>query len=155
MGSARSMLLPLLLSASLAACGSTGADGVGVVRGEEVASGPSEPRWTRGRSAIGTWRVRWRTEPAAIPVNEPFRMLVEIDPTMSAGATPAAVGLALDAGMPSHGHGMVRVPRVVRTSPGRFTAEGVLLHMPGPWELFLDIELRGISERAQFSVEVD
>ena len=152
----RSVTLPIALALLSVACGSTNSgDDIGLVNVEPVADSSAEPRWTRGRSAMGTWRVRWRSELGSIPVNEPFRMLVEVDPTAGGDPTPADVSLALDAGMPSHGHGMIRLPRVVRTSPGRFTAEGVLLHMPGPWELFFDIELQGLSERAQFAVEVD
>lgn len=152
--SSATALLALALLAC--ACGSTGdRQGVGVVANDSPAPRETAPRWTVGQSAAGTWRVRWRSEPSPVPVNEPFRILVEIDPAGAGSGDQADVGLALDAGMPSHGHGMVRVPRVVRTGPGRFSAEGVLLHMPGPWEVFFDVELNGITERAQFSVEID
>jgi len=50
---------------------------------------------------------------------------------------------------------MNRVPAVVRVAEGSFAVEGMLLHVPGIWELYLDVAREGISERAQFSVRVE
>ncbi len=111
--------------------------------------------WTSATSAAGSWRVRWRSEPSPIPTNEPFRLVVEVEDALEPGGSLSGVSLAVDAGMPAHGHGMNRQARVSRESDGRFVAEGLLFHMPGSWELYLDVARDGIAERVQFTLEVD
>jgi hypothetical protein len=137
------------------ACGTPGE--VGLVRSRPGAEGqpPAAHGWVAGTSADGTWRVRWRTEPSPIPINEPFRLIVEVAGARDPDAALDELTLELDAGMPAHGHGLQRVPRVTRAAAGRFTADGLLFHMPGAWELYLDVAREGIAERAQFSVVVD
>jgi len=41
----------------------------------------------------------------------------------------------VDATMPEHGHGMNYRPAVAPQGKGRFRADGLLLHMPGRWQL--------------------
>jgi hypothetical protein len=41
----------------------------------------------------------------------------------------------VDATMPQHGHGMNYRPTVESLGGGRFRASGLLLHMPGRWQL--------------------
>lgn len=41
----------------------------------------------------------------------------------------------VDATMPEHGHGMNYRPAVEALGEGRFRATGLLLHMPGRWQL--------------------
>jgi hypothetical protein len=41
----------------------------------------------------------------------------------------------VDATMPQHGHGMNYRPTVEARGDGRFRASGLLLHMPGRWQL--------------------
>ena len=45
----------------------------------------------------------------------------------------------VDATMPEHGHGMNYRPRVTALGAGRYRAEGLLLHMPGRWQLSFGI----------------
>jgi cytochrome c peroxidase len=42
--------------------------------------------------------------------------------------------------MPAHRHGMNYVPTVKRLRPGRWRAAGLMLHMPGEWELVFTLE---------------
>ena len=56
--------------------------------------------------------------------------------------------VAVDARMPSHGHGMNYRPTVAALGDGRFRAEGLMFHMPGQWELiFVVRDAGGASER--------
>jgi hypothetical protein len=41
----------------------------------------------------------------------------------------------IDATMPEHGHGMNYRPTVEALGDGRYRANGLLLHMPGRWQL--------------------
>jgi hypothetical protein len=72
------------------------------------------------------------------------------DPTKA-----APVGLLVDADMPEHLHGINRVPRVERRADGTFRVENLYLHMPGWWEVFLDVVETPWTERAQVRVEIE
>jgi len=116
-------------------------------------------------SADGSWRVSWRTDPATIVLDAPFAVELAVTPAdspdVAPGAAPgaaaevAALELSIDARMPHHRHGMLVRPTVRRLGPGRFRAEGLLLHMPGYWEFHFDLVSRGTVERAQVSFEID
>jgi hypothetical protein len=84
-----------------------------------------------------TYVVAWRAHPP-IRVGEFFELEVA---ACSRRANPPAT-LRVDARMPAHGHGMNYRPAVATRGAGRFVAGGLLLHMPGAWELSFD--LRGV-----------
>ena len=65
-------------------------------------------------------------------------------------ARPDAV--TVDARMPSHGHGMNYRPTVTVLGDGRYRAEGLMLHMPGVWELTFVVREAGTSERITYSL---
>ncbi len=80
---------------------------------------------------------------APISVSEHFSL--EIAACAKSGAAPES--LKIDAHMPEHRHGMNYAPSVTRVGPGRWRAEGLLLHMPGRWRLLFDLERDGRAER--------
>jgi len=55
--------------------------------------------------------------------------------------------VAVDARMPSHGHGMNYRPTVATLGGGRYRAEGLMFHMPGVWELVFVLREGGASGR--------
>ena len=63
--------------------------------------------------------------------------------------------VVVDATMPLHHHGMNRVPKIETEGDGRWRARGMLFHMPGEWELTIDLFERGVSERAVFALELE
>jgi len=77
----------------------------------------------------------FRGVPSPPPLNAAFA--VEIAVCARNGASVAAP--RVDAWMPAHRHGMNYRPSVVAKSPGSFRAEGLLLHMPGRWELVFEV----------------
>ncbi len=119
-------------------------------RGTEPDStgGPAE-----GPSNDGTYIVAFRPEPEPIPMNEPFDLHVTV--RAADGEAVEGVALAADAAMPAHGHGMNRAPVVRRAEDGVWVVSGMLFHMPGHWELYLDITRGAITERAQFDVNLE
>ena len=130
----RSLMLIALTLASCAAPPPTWS-----VEGEELLSND------------GAWRIRWRTEPAEIPLNAPFTIEAQALPTD--GTRPSSdIALAVDAAMPHHRHGMNRLPRMVPLGEGQFRAEGMLFHMEGRWELYFDITDGPMTERGQAEV---
>lgn len=62
--------------------------------------------------------------------------------------------LRIDAVMPEHGHGMNYRPSVTAAPAGRWRAEGLLFHMPGTWELRLDVQADGRTERLRQTIVV-
>jgi cytochrome c peroxidase len=65
--------------------------------------------------------------------------LVEIAACAKSGGTPPKA-LKIDAHMPEHRHGMNYLPTVKLLGPGRWQAEGLMLHMPGKWEFVFVVD---------------
>jgi len=87
-----------------------------------------------------------------MPLNERFTLQVHLfDATKDAPLEhPITDGkLIVDASMPEHMHGMNVRPTVTQNDDGSFTVDGMLLHMPGRWEVYFDMSRSGVTERAQ------
>ena len=94
------------------------------------------------RSAQNT--LVYRPSPAVIEVGRHFAL----DVTVCAQNASAEVDqLSVDAHMPEHRHGMNYRPTVTRIGAGRFRVEGMMLHMPGRWELLFDVPGAAGTER--------
>ena len=80
-----------------------------------------------------------------------------LDVAACAKSGPAPETLKVDAHMPEHRHGMNYAPSVKKLGPGRWRAEGLLLHMPGKWEFVFEIDsaevLRSSFQASAFSEE--
>ena len=87
--------------------------------------------------------LAFSTAPPVIKVGELFSLQAEVCPQEDISVT----GLKVDAGMPAHKHGMNYQPRVSRTGPGKFTATGLMFHMPGQWQFIFDVETPAGPER--------
>ncbi|MDP6540073.1 MAG: hypothetical protein QF903_07625 [Planctomycetota bacterium] len=103
----------------------------------------------------GTYFLAYTLEATTIPESEPFALEVGVFADEARKLPAAGIELAFDARMPQHGHGMRREPRVSELGEGRYRVEGILLHMPGYWELYFDVTRGPITERAQDSLVVD
>lgn len=89
-------------------------------------------------------RATWRAEPAPA-VSRPFALQITL--------CPARAELRrVDATMPEHRHGMNYRPRLQPAGPGAWTADGMVWHMPGRWELLLVVVLDGTERRLVQSV---
>lgn len=104
---------------------------------------------------VGTYLLRWRATPALLPLAENFAIDVWVFDARAPDAPLADVTVDVDAGMPQHGHGLARRPRIARVEPGHWSAEGLRFHMPGRWELFFDVTRGARLERAQTSVVLE
>lgn len=92
--------------------------------------------------------IAFRPEPMRIEVGQPFSLLFNV---CTRKDNPGEL-VAIDAHMPEHRHGMNYRPTIVSTGEGRFRAEGLVFHMPGRWEL--DIDVRAGSEIERLSHEI-
>jgi len=77
-----------------------------------------------------------RPAPSPLPLNAPFAL--ELGLCAQNGA-PVSDPPKVDAWMPAHRHGMNYRPTVTVLGPGRFRAEGLLFHMPGRWEVIVEV----------------
>ena len=107
-------------------------------------------------SNAGTYAVSYITDPTPIPMNEMFAIEFWVRSAERGEPLLDSARVNVDARMPHHHHGMYRVPLIRHMSgPGHYEAVGMLFHMPGYWEIYFDITHDGVTERAQFSVEID
>jgi len=142
--SARPLLLAALVAALSCACRMRAPE-------PEGAAPAVEAGWNVCESALGTWVVRWRSEPERLEFGAPARLVVEAHRLDGL----AADELRADAGMPQHGHGVLRRMQVEDLGQGRFAVENVYLHMPGAWRVYLDVGRAGVFERVELELEVD
>jgi len=101
------------------------------------------------RLASATLALSVRPEPASPRVGEPFSLHIALCPA-AGGRTVDS--LLVDATMPEHRHGMNYRPQVHRVDARHFRADGLLLHMPGRWELVL--ETRGAAGGERLTQEI-
>ena len=87
--------------------------------------------------------VAFRPEPMRIEVGEPFSLLFNV---CTKSDKPAEL-VAIDAQMPEHKHGMNYRPTIVSLGEGRYRVDGMVFHMPGRWELAIDVRAGEESER--------
>jgi hypothetical protein len=87
-----------------------------------------------------TVQAAWKVEGAPIAVGRQFAIEVQLCPA-------SAVLARVDASMPEHRHGMNYRPSVKSLGAGRWRVEGLMFHMPGRWELQLDVKADGRIER--------
>lgn len=64
------------------------------------------------------------------------------------------VELSFDGGMPSHGHGMPTMPKVVKEGDTEFLVKGIKFSMPGVWELYFDIKNEDSTVRLTLEVQL-
>ena len=95
----------------------------------------------------GSYTLSYSCKPDPIPLNEPFDLRFRIVPRQA--LENETLSLAVEAQMPEHFHGMNRKPDIRPLGDGTFVASGMLFHMPGHWQIHIDITRRGITERAQ------
>jgi hypothetical protein len=120
-------------------------------------STPQAP-WDGAREVAsngGGYLLRVKSSAEPLPENELFALSVWVFDPAQPREPLREVELAADAGMPEHGHGMNRVPEVTRRADGGFEVGGMLFHMLGSWELYLDVTRGAITERAQTRVELE
>lgn len=96
----------------------------------------------------GRYRVSVRA-PDPYPMNQLFGLEVTVEEGCDPPRRPLAARLRVDAAMPDHRHGMNTDAVVTPQGGGRFRAQGLLLHMPGRWEMYFDVTDQGVTERAQ------
>ena len=114
---------------------------------------PTSGAMLTANSVSGDYRVTVECSPEELRSHQLFSMRVLVEPTEAAAT--AQLEVRADAAMPHHAHGMDVVPRTTRdqTGDGAFLVEGMMFHMPGAWELYIDIVDGPYTERVTFHVQ--
>lgn len=105
----------------------------------------------RERLASGGVVVLYRTEPAEIRLGRHF----SVDAVVCDSRPGPPGRLRVDARMPEHRHGMNYRPAVSPAGADRWIAEGLMLHMPGRWQLLFDVERGGATERLATNIVLE
>lgn len=103
----------------------------------------------------GTFHVKVVPQPNPIPFNQLFGLAITVSPAKDPRQVLDDATVAVDARMPAHNHGMNLQPRVTPAGAGTFRADGLLFHMPGTWELYVDVTRAAEMERATFVINVE
>jgi hypothetical protein len=105
-------------------------------------------------SESGVFRVSYRSNPAALPLNALHTWTLTVE---TAGGEPVReADIAVEVTMPEHGHGMPTKPAVTKSfGDGTYLVEGLKFSMPGWWVLTFKIRADAASDVVTFHVQLD
>ncbi|MBF2053403.1 MAG: FixH family protein [Candidatus Sericytochromatia bacterium] len=116
---------------------------------------PPPERFNRSQSSP-SWMVSYQAEPDPIPLNQHFRLLLNVQNAKSRQPAPDDLQVTLDATMPAHNHGMNVKPELNLLGNGRYEVQGLLFHMTGYWEISVQLQAPGAeAETVLFGVNAD
>lgn len=107
---------------------------------------------TEARSSQGTYRVHYTPNPDPIPLNEHFEIEVRVE-SNHGNTVPKRIEIRAD--MPAHGHGINTEPSIQDNGDGTYSVKGLLFHMKGDWELYVDIIDGPLRESAIFPITLE
>ncbi len=114
-------------------------------------SGPVASWPATRKSDGGGFSVTLQPSVKAIERSGHFSLDVGVKPSGGEGE----ISVLVNADMPEHQHGMNTQPEIALVSPRRYRVDGMLFHMAGDWEIYVDVTRSGSSERAVFPVRVE
>lgn len=106
--------------------------------------------WSNARSFYASWNVLEEE----VPLNEEFTLEVFLYEDDSRQKPLEDAKVVIDCRMPAHRHGMKHDVDLVHQGEGRYLAEGMLCHMLGHWEIYVDVTMGRLTERAQWDIEL-
>ncbi len=98
------------------------------------------------------YTVALRTAPDPVAVGKHFALELAVCP--KSGAKPPE-NVRVDAHMPEHRHGMNYTAEVIPGPGGTYRAQGLMFHMPGHWEILLDLRSGGETDRLVRSMSIE
>jgi hypothetical protein len=142
--------------------GNEAADAATVARPDEPepSAGSAPAPWPADEgvgilSNDGTYWVTYIGPADGLPLNADFELDVRVFDAETRTRTAGELAVVVDARMPAHGHGMNSAAEVTPDADGSFGVQGMLLHMTGHWELYVDITRGPLTERAQFDIDLE
>lgn len=107
------------------------------------------------KSALGAFDVIAKLDEQPPPLNRPFELTLIVRDAKSSAPVSTETNVTVDADMPEHRHGLLSAPQLAQGGPGRFRVKELNFHMPGYWELYVDLTRDGVLERVIFPLEVE
>ena len=145
-------LAAALLGCGLLACGG-GGDDAGT---QYPVAATWPPEGAHGTlSNDGGFYVTYAALPAEVPLNETFAVELRVWDAETREEIGSDAELFVDARMPAHQHGMLQEVDLTRDDTGKVTVNGMLFHMTGHWELYVDVTRGAVTERTQFDVDLE
>ena len=95
--------------------------------------------------------LHYRIEPPPLRVAQHFSMQFRV---CRAQQSIVLERFKVDALMPTHGHGMNYRPRIEIRPGGLVEATGLLFHMPGAWQIRVDLSYDGIGRQLSIDYRV-
>ncbi len=111
---------------------------------------PAQPPSTWAQLSAPTVHLRYRFLPETVAVSQPLGLEVIACPKTGAEAPDQ---VRVDARMPAHGHGMNYRPQATQLAVGHYRFDGLILHMPGHWQLIFDVVQAG--QRTRLTAELE
>ena len=115
---------------------------------------PANLDYSRVRtSESGLYRAAIKPEGDSIPTGKLQKWTLHLD---AANGTPVrAATIAIDGGMPQHGHGLPTRPRVTRElAPGDYLVEGMKFNMGGWWVVKFRVNARAGADSLVFNLKL-
>ncbi|MBX3623760.1 MAG: FixH family protein [Rhizobacter sp.] len=104
-------------------------------------------------TAEGRYRIRLQPPASAPALNQMHAW--EVSVATPDGQPVRQARIAVDGGMPQHGHGLPTKPRVTRElADGRYLIEGMKLSMTGWWEIKLAVQGEQGADKVTFNTVV-
>ena len=95
--------------------------------------------------------LHYRIDPSPLPIAQHFSMQFLV----CRGGRPLALdSFELDALMPAHGHGMNYKANIEIQHDGLIEATGMLLHMPGPWQISVDLSYDDLARQIKIDYQL-
>lgn len=88
-------------------------------------------------------KIALELPPTPVKIGEPF----SIDFLVCADPQPSIGNIRLDATMPAHKHGMNYKPEIVEVADNIYRGSGMFFHMPGEWQISVELLIDGESRR--------
>lgn len=102
----------------------------------------------------GTFIVTLQPPQTAPAINQMHAWTIHV--ATAAGVPVKGARIAIDGGMPQHGHGLPTQPRVTKElANGDYLMEGMKFSMTGWWEIKLAIEAAGAADRVTFNQVIE
>jgi hypothetical protein len=98
------------------------------------------------------YEIVFTSRPAAIETGRHFSLDFAV---CTRGSAPSPEAVRVDAVMPEHRHGMNYRPVVVARGADLYHADGLMLHMPGTWELRFDVVTVRGTERLTATLQLE
>lgn len=129
--------------------------------GSDAPAGPEAAAQTELPAGEGAWSnahgfyAVWRPIEGEVPLNDEFTAEVWLFED-EAGTRPLEdAAVVIDCRMPAHRHGMLSDVDLLHQGGGRYVAEGMMCHMLGHWELYVDLTRGPITERVQWDLDLE